>query len=77
MGRDKRNFVLLRVHRNSEPTPTTTVWERERWIAWRNRVTEEYGNKGVDLDERFLIARGGKRKMLALKQAWDNLVKED
>lgn len=77
MGREKRNFVLLRPYHNDHPMLGTTIWPRTRWMEWRGRHSQEYAEKGINVDERFLLARGSKAKMKALQQAWENLVKGD
>ena len=77
MGREKRNFVLLMKHSNMNTPSFPVVWGRTRWMEWRGRHAQEYADQGIDIDEKFLLARGSKRKMQALHKAWDNLMRGD
>lgn len=77
MGREKRNFVLLRPYYEGNPMRGTTIWPRTRWMEWRGRHAQQYADQGIDVDAKFLLARGSKAKMKKLQEAWENLMKGD
>ena len=70
MGRDRRNYVLLR----SIYADNLTVWTRASWVRWLSNLPES--NVAVAKDK-YLIARGTKAEMLKLFDGYNNLMRED
>lgn len=68
--------ILLRIWRAkregeaSQPSKNTVIWELERWHAHRLRLMEKYGDK---VDEMFVIARGGLKRLKLLQQSLSRL----
>ena len=70
MGRDRRNYVLLK----SIYVDGLTVWTRASWMQWLSNLPED--NVKV-AKEKYLLARGTKAEMLKLFDAYNNLMRED
>lgn len=68
--------ILLRIWRRDKdgkvngPSKNTVIWEVDRWYRHRLQLMETYGDK---VDERFVIARGGLKRLKLLQQSLSRL----
>lgn len=69
--------ILLRIwrkkntnHEEDVPSKNTVIWELDRWEKHRLQLMDTYGDK---VDERFVIARGGLKRLKLLQQSLSRL----